>query len=386
MNRALIKVTIWGLCLFFFGTISLWAAPIRIGISLSLTGKYAPMAKMQERAYRLWETHTNTNGGILGRTVDVIIYDDGSDKEAAQKIYRNMIEKEQLEFLFAPYSSSITMAVLPITEKYGYPLLTPGAASDSIWKQGYRYVFGVYLPASRYSLGFLELMRTRNFDKLAVISADDSFSQNAARGVKKWSERLGMQIVLHRTISKGAQQLEPEARAVKESGAHALLMCGHFNEAVQMRRALKDIDWYPRVYWATVGPVLEAYYDQLGALANNSFSSTQWKYYEKLPFPGSKQFYNTFTDTFHVEPSYHAAASYATGLILHTAIKKAGNTDRAKVRDILGALDITTLLGRYGVDRTGMQIRQFALIIQWIDGRQEIVWPPELRTTEPRFP
>ena len=361
-------------------------APIRIGVSLGLTGKYAPMAQMQARAYRLWEAHTNESGGILKRRVQVKIYDDQSDKAKAEQLYLQMIEKEQLDLLFAPYSSPLTMAVLPIVEKYGYPILTPGAAADSLWTQGNRYVFGVYLTASRYSLGFLELLLTNGYDKLMVVSADDTFSVSVADGIHKWAQRLGMHIVLHKTITKGMGRLESVAQAARESGGHALLMCGHFNEAVQMRKAMNNIGWYPKAYWASVGPVFHAYHDRLGAMADGSFSSTQWKYYEKLPYPGSKAFYKSFIAHYRTEPSYHAAAAYAAGLILRSAIVKAGRVDRERIRDILGSMDTTTLLGRYGVDRTGMQTKHFALVIQWIDGEQQVVWPQELRTMEPQFP
>lgn len=360
--------------------------PIRIGVSLGLTGKYTPMARMQARAFQLWEAHTNESGGILKRKVQVQIYDDQSDEARAKQLYRQMIEKDQLDLVFAPYSSPLTMSVLPIIEKHRYPTLTPGASADSIWTQGYRYVFGVYLPASRYSLGFLELLLTNGYDKLAVVSADDAFSVSAAKGIDKWTQRLGMQIVLKKTIPKDTLQLEPVAQAVRDSGGHALLMCGHFNEAVQMRKALNSIGWYPKAYWASVGPVFQAYYDLLGNMADGSFSSTQWKYYDKLPFPGSKAFYESFIAQYRTEPSYHAAAAYAAGLILRSAIVKAGSVDRERIRDILSNMDTMTLLGRYGVDRTGMQTKHFALVIQWINGQQQVVWPQELRTMEPQLP
>lgn len=361
-------------------------APIRIGVSLGLTGKYAPMAQMQARAFRLWEAHANESGGILKRKVQVTIYDDQSDESRAKQLYRQMIEKKQVDLLFAPYSSPLTMSVLPIVEKHRYPMLTPGASADSIWTQGNRYVYGVYLPASRYSLGFLELLLTNGYDKLAVVSADDAFSVSVAKGIHKWAHRLGMEIVLQKTVPKGTLQFEPVAQAARDAGSHALLVCGHFNEAVQMRKAMNSIGWYPKAYWASVGPVFQAYHDQLGAMADGSFSSTQWKYYDKLPFPGSKAFYESFTSKYRTEPSYHAAAAYAAGLILQSAIVKAGSVDRERIRDILSSMDTTTLLGRYGVDRTGMQTKHFALVIQWINGQQQVVWPQELRTMEPQLP
>ena len=368
------------------GAVGVQAAPIRIGMSLGLTGKYAVMAKMQENAFRLWETAVNRQGGLLGRNVQLIIHDDQSNAQKAREIYRHMIAKEKMDLLFPPYSSGLTAAILPITEAAGYPMLIHGAAADSIWQQGYRYAFGVLPPASRYTLGFLEMLLTNGFAKVAVIAADDPFSETIARGAHQWTDRLGIEIVLRRTIGKGSRDFDALARQVQASHAEALVMCGHYNEAIEMRQGLIDIHWYPRAYWASVGPVFQSYYDHFGKAAENTFSSTQWTYYDKLPFPGSKAFHDKFVAACGVEPSYHAASAYTAGDLLATAVREAGNVDREKIRDILASLDTMTLLGRYGVDRTGRQIRFFHLTTQWIDGRKEVVWPKELSTAAPRFP
>jgi branched-chain amino acid transport system substrate-binding protein len=368
------------------GTVGVQAAPIRIGMSLGLTGRYAVIAKMQEKAFRLWETAINREGGILGRTVQLIIHDDQSNEKKAQALYRSMIEEEKLDLLFPPYSSELTAAILPITEPYGYPMLIHGAAADSLWQQGYHCAFGVLPPASRYTLGFMEMLLTNGFTKVAVISANDPFSETIARGADQWIDRLGIELVFRRTVEKGIQDLDSIARQVQASHAQALIMCGHFNEAINMRQALMHIKWYPKAYWASVGPVFREYYDHFGTEAENTFSSTQWTYYDKLPFPGSKLFYDSFVATYGEEPSYHAASAYTAGVLLAAAIRKAGSFNRDRIKDILGAMDMMTLLGRYGVDRTGMQIRFFHMTIQWIDGHKEIVWPRELRTAQPRFP
>lgn len=361
------------------------ADPVRIGLSLGLTGKYAPMAGMQERAFRLWENHVNKGGGILGRNVHLAIYDDQSDVAKARQLYRHMIEKEKVDLLFPPYSSGLTSAIMPIAEKYGYPILISGASADSIWKQGNRYVFGVYIPASRYTQGFIEMIALQGYSRVAIVFSEDPFSIDVAAGAERWARWLGMDIVLHKKINKDTQDLDLVAQSAKDVGAQAVVMCGHLNESVHMRQAMKQINWYPKAYYASVGPAVKAYYELVGEQAENTFTSTQWKYYDRLPFPGGKAFFDSFSEAYHIEPSYHAATAYASAMILSSAIKMCGSLEKEKIRAILADLDCMTLLGRYGVDRTGMQIRHFPLILQWINGSQEVVWPIELRTAKARF-
>ncbi len=382
------KVVTFGLIVcFIFNSYCIFAdSPVTIGLSTGLTGKYQPMALMQKRALLMWESEVNAKGGILSRPVKLSIYDDQSKKEVSIAIYRRMIELEKMDFLIAPYSSGITAAILPITEKHHYPVLTPGAAADSLWDNNYRYVFGVYVPASRYSLGFLEMMLTHGVNKVAVISMDNTFSRSVAKGAKTWTKRFGMELAINMELKVKSPDFKLAARQAKAQGVEAILMCGHFTEAVAMRQALKAINWYPKAYFASVGPVLDNYYKQLKKDAEFTFSSTQWQYHPQLPFPGAKQFYQTFVKRYQQEPSYHAAAAYASGYILKKAIERANSFDREKVREQLSKMDLMTLIGRYGVDSTGIQLRQFPLVIQWVKGKKEVVWPSELNTVEARFP
>jgi len=359
--------------------------PIRIGLTLGLTGKYAKLGDMQQKGFKLWENHINEKGGILGRQVEVIIYDDESDPVTAQMLYRKLIKKDGVDLLLGPYSSGITEAVAPITEKEKFPLLVSGASADSLWQKGYRYLFGVYTPASKYAVGFLELLVMQGFRSVAIVSADDSFSKSVSDGTKKWAERFGLDILLFERFKKGKTDLDEFARMAKSSGAEVLIVCGHFNESVNMKESLRRVGWDPKAYFASVGPVINAFYEKLGEDSERVFSSSQWEFHELSSFPGAKHFYDAFYDIYGVRPSYHAATAYAAGDILAAAVEKAKRLVRDDIRDILSNMDITSVVGRYGVDETGMQIRHFPVIIQWQAGKKEIVWPKELRTAEPTF-
>jgi len=359
--------------------------PVKIGLTLGLTGKYSEMSDMQMKGFRLWERDVNSRGGILGRKVTLVIYDDKSDPQTAKSLYEHLIVKEKVDLLFGPYSSEITEAIPPVTEKYGYPVLASGASADRLWQKGYKYIFGVFTPASRYSVGFLELLVVNNLNDIAIVYADDSFSRDIAEGTKKWAERLGLKVVLFEGFKKGTENLDGFARRARESRAQVLIVCGHFDEAVNMRLSLKRIGWYPRAYYASVGPTMQAFYDRLKADADYTFSSSQWEHHGGLLPPGCHAFHGAFIKTYKEEPSYHAAEAYAAGQIMEEAIKKAGSLDRDRLMDILSTLDTMTITGRYGVDRTGMQVKHFNLIIQCQNGKKEVVWPEKLRTAKAVF-
>ncbi len=357
--------------------------PIRIGLTLGLTGKYSYMSDMQLKGFKLWQEDVNSRGGILGREIELTIYDDKSNPRIATSIYKQLVLNDRVDLLFGPYSSEITEAILPITEKYGYPLLLSGASADSLWQKGYKHVFGIFTSASKYVVGFLELLVMNDFENISIVYADDTFSKGLAAGTKKWAERFGLKVILFERFKKGKRNLDSITEKLKASRPQVVIVCGHFNEAVDMRLSLKRAGWYPQAFYASIGPVMDEFYEMLGFDAEYTFSSSQWE--PRLNIPGSREFYNRFLKKYGVRPAYHAAEAYAAGQILESAIKKAGSLDRDRLGKILSAMDTMSIIGRYGVDRTGMQTKHFPLIIQWQNGRKEIVWPEQFRTANPIF-
>ncbi len=357
--------------------------PIRIGVSLALSGKFSVIGNAQMNGFRLWEKHVNDKGGLLGRKVNVIIYDDKSDAETAQAIYEQMITIEKIDFLFGPYSSPITQAVLPVAEKYDYPLLISGAGADSLWEKNYKNAIGVYTPSGRVSQGFIELLVRNDIKKIAVIYADDAHSIEVAQGSISFAKKFGLEILLSESFRKDTSDLTYLAKKVKDSGAQALIVGGHFNEAVDMRIALKAINYHPKAYYASVGATLDAYQEKLAKDANLTFSSSLWEV--RANFPLARKFNDDYLKTFKKPPQYHSSLAYACGQVLEEAVRRSGTLELKKVRDTLFKMDIVTIIGRYGVDQTGKQVRQHVYITQWQKGKKEIVWPEKLATAKPIF-
>lgn len=359
--------------------------PLRIGLSLGLSGPYAKSSEMMGKAYRLWAEQVNSRGGLLGRPVELVLHDDRSDPAAARAIYEDLILRDKVDLILAPFSSAITAAVAPVAERHGYPLLAAGAAADEIWKHGYRFVFATIPPAGRQTIGLLAILADAGIDTLAIVESDDVYSAALAEGTRKWAAEYGIRIISARKVRQGTPDLEPMAREARQSGARALLMAGHFEDAVNMRRALKKIGWTPAAFYASVGPTLDAYRTALAGDEEGVLATSTWEAREDLRLPGSKEFLRAFVDRFRVSPSFIAAQAYSAGQLLEQALLKTGRLERKLLRDTLAAMDTNVIIGRYTVDQMGMLTKRVPLIIQWQRGRREIVWPPEIRTAQPRL-
>jgi len=359
------------------------APPLIIGVTQGFSGKYAEMSAMQIKSLRLWEEDINARGGMLGRKVNLIIYDDKGDPQVARQLYQQMINRDRVDLLLAPYSSELTEAVADITEKNRYPLITSGASADHIWQKGHQYIFGLYTVASRYAVGFLEMAVRHNLNDIAIISSNDNFSQSVARGASQWSERFGIKISTYLEFEKGTKDFAGIIRQIRSKGAKAVMVCGHFDEAVAVRTAIRKSGWQPHAYYASVGPVLSSYQSNLGRISELTFTTSQWEPSRKIP--GAEKFYNSFRKTYKTAPSYQAANAYAACQVLEKAIRKSNSFDRVKIRDTLSSMSTTSIIGMYGVDRHGRQSRHLSMIIQWQNGKKEIVWPAAYRTARPIF-
>lgn len=357
------------------------AEPLVLAASLSLTGHYAELGKMKERAYRLWEEDVNLRGGILGRPVKLMLVDDESNPARTRQLYTEFATEHKVDFFLGPYSSELTDVAADVAEAHHYPLLASGASANSLWQKKRRYLFGVYVTTDRYAIGFLELLVRNGIHHVAIVSGKEPFSRGILAGSQDWAKRFGLNMEHTGYFTSGEMDIEDGIRVAHASGAEALLIAGHFRDSVNATLVLKKIGWKPKAFFATVGPALDNYGDEMGQDAEYAFSSSQWE--ATLSYPGTRRFARNFVERYKMQPSYHAATAYAEGEILEAAISKADSFDRRKVRDRLQTLDVITIIGRYGVDKDGRQIRHFTTTVQWQNGKKQIVSPRELKTADP---
>src|SRR5262244_4375127 len=177
--------------------------PIRIGASLSLTGTYAKLGKNQHEGYQLCEKDLNAKGGLLGRKVQFVVYDDQSMPATAVRLYEKLITEDKVDAIMGPYSSPVTEAAVNVTEKYKKVMVAPLAATTSIFKKGRKYVFMVISPAEVYLEGLLDMAAKRGLKTVAVINEDTLFSKAAASGAVELAKKKGLQVLFTEAYPKG---------------------------------------------------------------------------------------------------------------------------------------------------------------------------------------
>lgn len=361
-------------------------APFLFGGTVSGEGRYEVPARMVKKGYRLWEKQVNEKGGIFGRPVRVILYNDKSRPALARTLYEKLILEDDVDFVLSPYGTPLTMAASEVTERHGYVMLASAASGDRIWERGFSYVFGMYTLAGRYFIGTLDMMARNGYQNVALLhDATSSFNVDAIEGCKKWADRFKLKIACNRSFRNGSKELAGIIEELDGKKIDGMILSAYPPDCYEFLDLLDQNGFRPPVLCMTIAPVMPDFGKRAGRMAENVFGPSQWEPDERIPFPGTEKFINAFVNRYHEKPAYHAGSAFAACRLLEEAVRETGSPDNDRIRDYIVSADTVTVIGRFKVDHKGKQIGHNPLTIQWQNGRKEIVWPAKLRTADPVF-
>jgi len=361
------------------------SAPIRIGATVSLEGKYVEPSKMLRDGFRLWQKQVNEGGGLLGRQVELLLYDDKSSPELVSRLYEKLITEDKVDLVLPPYSTQLTLAAAEVTSRHGYLVLACGASGDEVWSRGFKNVFGIWAPAGRYFIGLLDIMASNGMDSVAIVYEDNSFTRDMAVGTREWAEKFGLKVSLFRSFVAGSDDLSALVKEVQKEKPDGLILSSYPNDSYLLMRLLETQKYRPRVLGLTIASAHPDFYLKAGSFAEGVFGSSQWEPNERIPFPGARKFISDFSEYAKGLPSYHSGSAYAGCQIIERAIRNCACLDQARMADYIRSLDTVTIAGRFKVDQDGRQIGHNSVIIQWQNGKKQIVFPASMQTAQPKL-
>ena len=360
--------------------------PILIGATVSLEGKYKEPSYMIMKSFQMWEREINEKGGLLGRKVKLILYDDKSNTKLVKELYQKLIEKDQVDLVFSPYGTPLTLAASEISEQHKLVMIACAASGEIIWERGFRYVYGIYALADRYFIGLLDLMAQKGYNTVSIIYDKSSpFNIDVARGVKQWSEKFKINVVHEKQFTHGEKELPAILSEMKQAGSNSIILSAYSPDCYRLLGLMQEIDYKPDVLGMTIAPIHPNFFVNAGQIADRVFGPSQWEPNERITFPGAQQFMSEFKAFTGETPSYHAGSAYAASQLYEDAIRSAQSLDNESIRNYIAALDTVTVIGRFKVSFTGKQIGHNPIIIQWQKGKKEIVWPTKMQTAPPLF-
>lgn len=359
------------------------AEPIRIGTTQSLSGAYEDFGTNQLRGLQMWVGDINARGALLGRPVELVHYDDGSDPARSAELYQKLIEQDKVDLLIGPYSSGITMAASQVAEAHDMPMLTLAASADKIWAQGYNNIVGLDTPSTRYMDIAIEAAAAQGARTMALVWGDTEFGREVVSGVRSKAAALGVQIVL----DKSADNMDEIPALVKQldaANADVIMTIAYLEAAVAIVRELDRAQVKPKMLVFGVGASLAQFGQELLGDAEGVVGVVQWL--RGIRMPGAQDFAYRFRQLYGHNPAAYAALGYAGGEVIEAAVRLAGTVDNAAVREQLHTMVFNSLLGMFNVDADGRQVGKENYLMQWQGKDRRLVGPANLAESKLMYP
>lgn len=357
--------------------------PIRIGTTQSLTGPLEEFGTNQLRGLQMWVGDVNSRGQLLGRPVELVHYDDGSDPLKSAELYQQLIEQDKVDFLVGPYSSDITMAASQVAEQYDVPMLTLGASADAIWAQGYKNIVGLDTPSTRYMDIAIEAAVAKGAKTLALVFGETDFTRDVVPGVRSKAQQLGLQIVMDESAS-GVAGIPAMVKRLGAADADVVMAIAYLEGAIVLVKEMKKAQVKPQMLVFGVAASLAEFGQQLPGDVEGIAGVTQWLRGVRLP--GAQDFAYRYRKLYGYNPGAYAALGYSGGQVMEAAVRLAGTTDHAAVRDQLHSMVFNSLLGIYKVDADGRQIGKNNYLLQWQGKDRRVVDPQTIAESKLIYP
>lgn len=381
-------------------------AQIVMGGPISLSGPYAKEGSQGLWGFQVAEKWINeVYGGVTieGKKIPVkyAYYDDESKKESVTSLLERLIVSDGVKFIFAPYTSGLTLAGAPVAEKYKALYNSHGGASDRTFEQGFKYAVQTIVLGSRYHVDVFDMIQKIDpkAKNVAMLYEDDEFSRSVREGALEYLKKLGFKVVFDRTYPSKVQDMTPALTELAAAKPDFLLGGGHFPDGQLLARQMADLGVEVKAASILVSPTLPEFYKALQTAAEGVIAPAHWEIGVKfspentpkgMKYFGPKQdeLLNSFRKMSNgVDPDYHGIEATAAMFSYALGIEAAQSLDTDKVRAAMGKLRFMSAYGDWGIDpKSGRQIAHKSVLIQWQKGKKEIVWPPEAQTAKLCYP
>lgn len=358
--------------------------PVRIGVALSQTGDLANAAGHYFDGLKLWRDQVNAAGGLLGRPVEFVTYDDRSDPATAARLFERLITSDNVDLLMSSLGSATAATGSAVAERHKRIFFNAGGAAEKIQQRGFHYVFQTAAPSHAYQQQLGPMAKHYGFKTFVCISRDFPAARDAGQDLHTIVEGLGGRLLLESYFPQGTVDYSSYIAQARQLNPDVWFSTAYPNETIEMVRQLRAVNYLPRVFVCN-GVVQD---DFIQAVGKDGEQAVGISAYEPIvPTPGNAAFVAAFHAAYNADPGYYSAFGYVGGTVVEAAVKQAGSLDQEALRTVLTTLKLPTVMGRHEVDpKTGAQLGVAGLLVQVLGGKREVIWPETLRTAQPIIP
>ncbi|MGI9482719.1 MAG: amino acid ABC transporter substrate-binding protein [Hyphomicrobiales bacterium] len=378
--------------------------PLRLGSAISLTGKYSTNGIHAKNGYEFAIKKIKENGGIkVGDkcyNFEVTYYDDESKGDRGATLAERLISQDKIQYMLGPYSSGLTKAIAPVTEKYKIPMVEAEGASRSLFNKGRKYLFAVLSTSEQYLASAVTLAaemaeksgKKSSDVKVAVAVENDPFSLDIRAGVLDDAKKQSMNVVIDEKLPRDLSDMSAILTKVKLLKPDLLIVSGHSKGAATAVRQIGEMKINVPMIAITHCEAADVT-GKFGAVANDILCSTQWA--ESLSYEDpifgtaanyEKEFKAAYPEYAEKKVPYQTAQASAAVYVFKDAFERAGTLDKDKVRDAIAATDLKTFYGDIKFAPEGNNIAKPMVLRQIQDGKYNVVAPSAFASHKLNWP
>ncbi|MCH8842804.1 MAG: amino acid ABC transporter substrate-binding protein [SAR324 cluster bacterium] len=383
--------------------------PLKIGFSMALTGPLAQAGKGALLAMQIWAKDVNDGGGLLGRPVELVYYDDQTKGANVPLIYAKLLDIDKVDFIVSGYGTNITAPAMPlvIDREMVFISLFATAVNQHF---NYPYYFQIMPagpnPVVDWSAGFFEVAARQNPKPktVALLAADAEFAQNAVDGARENALKHGFEIVYDQSYQMGIPDFTPIVRAIKARKPDIVYVMSYPPGSVGFVRAAKEVRLEPKIIGGSmVGLQYTSIQMNLGPTLNGIFNYWFWAPEPTLNFPGIEAFlkkYQAEAPKQNLDPLgyYLPPFAYAYLQVLQQAIEATKSTDQKTVGEYIRQAEFETVVGKvkFGPNGEWARSRMLFVQLQGIEshemveftkpGKMRVIYPEKFRSGELIYP
>jgi branched-chain amino acid transport system substrate-binding protein len=377
--------------------------PIKIGMSMAQTGGLAGGGKASLLGIEIWRDDVNARGGLLGRKVELVVYDDKSSASETPAIYSKLLDVDKVDILFAPYATVPTAPLMPLVKQRG--LLLMGNFSFQVnSKVGHDMWFNnaPWGPADSWAAAFLDLGQKAGGKSVALLTADQEFAQNLALTAREVAKKRNMSVVFDQAYPPNTVEFSGILRALNATKPDVVYVASYPPDSAGILRAVNEIGVSDNVKifgGGMVGLQFGAVMENLGSLLNGVVNFNTWLPEQSMYYDGTKAFFDAYTPRAKeakVDPLgyYLAPFGYASGQLVEQGIKTVGSLDQKAIAKYLHANEVKTIVGPIAFSADGERKETATLMAQFrgvkdknieqfrSPGKQVILFPERLKSGE----
>jgi branched-chain amino acid transport system substrate-binding protein len=344
--------------------------PIKIGFSMALTGPLAANGKQALLGMKIWEEEINAKGGLLGRQVKLVYYDDQSNPSTVPGIYTKLIDVDKADLVVGPYATNMIAPAMPVVMQKGKVFIALfGLAVNTEFKYP---KFFMMLPTgpdtkASFTQGFFDTAAAQNPKPttVALVAADAEFSRNACEGARENVKKHGFKVVYDKTYPPATTDFSPIVRAIQATNPDIVTICSYPLDSVGMVKAVNEIGFKPKMIGgAMVGLQATVFKNQLGPLLNGFVNYETWVPSKELLLPSAAEFlkkYQARAGAEGVDPLgyYLGGWGYAYIQVLGDAVQATKSLKDDALADYMHKTTFKTIMGDITFGKDG----------EWAKGR-----------------